>query len=127
MDVEEIIINLTIISQVERGNRLMTRGSYLNIEPRSIIPESIRRWNRQDNRNETLKRLNNVVNHAILILPTNGFQVKNYLQNSKQGIINLKETYSTCNQTCARLDILLDKINIALGEQEPEKVDESIE
>ena len=127
MDVEEIIINLTIISQVERGNRLMTRGSYLNIEPHSIIPESIRRWNRQDNRNETLKRLNNVVNHAILILPTNGFQVKNYLQNSKQGIINLKETYSTCNQTCARLDILLDKINIALGEQDPEKVGESIE
>ena len=125
MDVEEIIINLTIISQVERGNRLMTRGSYLNIEPRSIVPESIRRWNRQDNRNETLKRLNNVVNHAILILPTNGFRVKNYLEKSKQGIINLKETYSTCNQTCARLDILLDKINIAIGEQE--QVGETVE
>jgi hypothetical protein len=126
MDVEEIIINLTIISQIERGNRLMTRGSFLNIEPRSIIPESIRRWNRQDNRNETLKRLNNVVNHAILILPTNGFHVKSYLENSKQGIINLKETYSTCNQTCARLDILLDKIKLAIGEQEPHEIETDI-
>lgn len=123
MDVEEIIINLTIISQVEKGHRLMTRGSYLNIEPRSIIPESFRRWNRQDNRNETLKRLNNVVNHAILILPTNGFHVKNYLEKSKQGIINLKETYSTCNQTCARLDILLDKIRLAVGEESEDELE----
>ena len=115
MDVEEIIINLTIISQIEKGNRLMTRGSYLNIEPKALVPECIRRWNRQDNRDETIKRINNVVNHAITMLATPKFNVKCYLEKSKQGILNLKETYSTCNQTCARLDILLDKINTALG------------
>ena len=115
MDIEEIIVNLTIISQIERGNRLMTRGSFLNIEPKSFIPESIRRWNRQDNRNETIKRINNVINQSILILDNPNFQVKTYLEKSKQGISNLKETYSTCNQTCARLDILLDKITIAIG------------
>jgi len=37
--------------------------------------------------------------------------VKEYLEKSKVGISNLKETYATCNQTCARLDVILDKID----------------
>ena len=125
MDVEEIKVNLRVISQIERGQRLMTRGSYLNIEPKTLVPECIRRWNRQDNRNETLKRINNVVNHALLVLPHPELNIKSYLETSKQGIINLKETYSTCNQTCARLDIVLDKINQAIGTDkiDIEKVD----
>jgi hypothetical protein len=42
---------------------------------------------------------------------TDAFNIKDYLISSRDGITNLKETYSTCCQTCARLDIILDKIN----------------
>jgi hypothetical protein len=95
MDVEEIIINLKILQKLEKNQKLITRGAYLNVETTSLIPECLRRWNRQDNRAETLKKINTIVNAAIEL----------------DGIINLKETYSTCCQTCARLDIILDKIN----------------
>ena len=112
MDIEEIIINLKILQNLEKNQKLITRGAYLNIESPSLIPEFIRRWNRQDNRVETLKRINTIVNAAIENLDNNEtFNIKEYLIGSKEGINNLKETYSTCSQTCARIDIILDKIN----------------
>ena len=115
MDIEEIIINLKILQNLEKNQKLITRGAYLNIESPSLIPEFIRRWNRQDNRVETLKRINTIVNSAIENLDKNEiFNIKEYLVGSKEGINNLKETYSTCSQTCARLDIILDKINTVI-------------
>jgi hypothetical protein len=115
MDIEEIIINLKILQKLEKNQKIITRGAYLNIESPSLIPEFIRRWNRQDNRVETLKRINTIVNSAIENLDKNEtFNIKEYLIGAKEGINNLKETYSTCSQTCARLDIILDKINTVL-------------
>ena len=115
MDIEEIIINLKILQKLEKNQKLITRGAYLNIEAPSLIHEFIRRWNRQDNRVETIKRINTIVNSAIENLDKNEtFNIKEYLVGSKEGINNLKETYSTCSQTCARLDIILDKINTVL-------------
>jgi hypothetical protein len=112
MDVEEIIINLKILKNLEKNQKLITRGAYINVESSSLIPEFIRRWNRQDNRTETLKKINTIVNAAIeLMNKTDEFNIKNYLMESREGINNLKETYSTCCQTCARLDVILDKIN----------------
>jgi hypothetical protein len=113
MDIEEIIINLKILSQLDKNQKLITRGSYINIEGPSLIPEFIRRWNRQENRSETLKKINSIINSAIeLIDKDNKYDVKQYIINSKIGIQNLKETYATCSQTCARLDVILDKINL---------------
>ena len=60
MDIEETIINLKILQKLEKNQKLITRGAYLNIEPPSLIPEFIRRWNRQDNRHETLKKINTI-------------------------------------------------------------------
>ena len=82
------------------------------MESPSLVPEFLRRWNRQDNRTETLKKINTIVNTAIeLMNKTDLFNIKDYLMSARDGINNLKETYSTCCQTCARLDIILDKIN----------------
>jgi hypothetical protein len=39
-------------------------------------------------------------------------RIKLYLRKAKQGVINLKDTYSMCHQTCARLDTILDKITV---------------
>ena len=112
MDIEEIIINLKILQNLDKNQKIVTRGSYINIESPSVIPEFIRRWNRQENRVETIKKINNIVNAAIEnIDKDNVFNIKEYLTNAKTGILNLKETYSTCSQTCARIDIIIDKIN----------------
>ena len=42
--------------------------------------------------------------------PKKGYDLKVYLQNSITGLRNLKETYATCSQTKARLDVIINKI-----------------
>lgn len=155
MNTEEIFINLKVLESLNKNQKVISRGPYLNIEPNSIIPEFVRRWHRQDSRDEMLKKVNLVVNSAIEIiiktskerkpgtttdvvlgggLPGNEVGASHqlgqnasgeifgmssrredhnmivYLENSLQGIKNLKETYATCNQTCARLDVIINKI-----------------
>ena len=89
MDVEEIIINLKILQKLEKNQKLITRGAYLNVETTSLIPECLRRWNRQDNRAETLKKINTIVNAAIELMDkTDIFNIKDYLMSARDGIIN---------------------------------------
>ena len=161
MDIEEIYINLKVLESLDKNQKLISRGQYLNIEPVSIIPEAIRRWQRQDNRNETIKKINLIVNSAIEYIvkienkrpnrdndnkhgekkyeknekkeykkndnfledelfivnnDNNKHNMKDYLGNALVGIKNLKETYATCSQTCARIDVIINKINHVLEE-----------
>lgn len=160
MEIEEVYINLKVLENLNKNQKLISRGPYLNIEPNSIIPEAIRRWHRQDSRDEMLKKINLVVNTAIdyilqkrqiaqamethntslntmrqhtgirsqlsemsneknLLFGTEqhkeGHDMHIYLENALYGIKNLKETYATCSQTCARLDVIINKINHLLG------------
>ena len=153
MDKEEIYVNLKVLQGLDKNQKLVSRGAFLNVEPMSIIPEFLRRWHRQDNRNECLKKITLVVNSAIeYILRLNGTSItplnsmhwkgdqnlldieksnqqpvqninsdeinimKSYLEGSLKGINNLKETYATDTQTCARIDVILNKIkNILEG------------
>jgi hypothetical protein len=111
MEKEEIIINLKLLEKVQKNQKLVTRDSYLNIESESLVPECIRRWKRHDNRDESVKKINSIINAAILNLQQQPSDImKEYITKSATGIINLKETYSMCHQTCARLDMILDKI-----------------
>jgi hypothetical protein len=111
MEREEIIVNLKLLESVQKMQKLTTRDVFLNIEPPSLIPECIRRWKRQDGRDTTIKKINEIVNWSIEMIKTSkDTALKDYLIKSCTGIANLKETYATCKQTCARLDTILDKI-----------------
>ncbi len=125
MDIDEIVINLKLLETLDKNQKLVTRDAYLNIEPRSLIPEFVRRWNRQDNRNETIKKLNNIIIQGIKHMNDENlnYNMKEYLKRAMIGITNLKETYSTCSQTCARLDIILDKIRLSLDGYEGESLE----
>lgn len=91
------------------NTKLYTKGSYLNVEQPMFIPESLRRWYRQDSRDEAIKRIDRTISKAIAY---NDLPMKEYLKGAKTGITNMKETYSNCVQTVARLDTILDKIAI---------------
>ena len=127
MEPEEIIVNLNVLRQLKKGQKLNTRGAFLDIESTHLIPESIRRWRRQDTRNDMINSLNKIINSAIFLHRTDD-TILPYIVKSVPGIDNLKQTYSMCNQTCARLDMILDKIRKILpdkeilwsGEEEPE-------
>jgi hypothetical protein len=77
----------------------------------------VRRWYRQDSRDESIKRIDRTITKAIAYLAKERV-MHQYLKEAKVGILNMKETYSTCIQTMARLDTILDKIDLVCVGQE---------
>jgi hypothetical protein len=109
MDAEEVVVNLKVLGKVGKQQKIVTRDAYFNIEVKSIVPECVRRWKRGDDRNTTLLKINQLVKAAFKLLPDHP-EIKTYMVGSVQGLANLKETYSTCSQTCARLDAVMDRL-----------------
>ena len=114
VEYDEVAVNLKVIASIQVNTKLYTKGSYLNIEQPMFIPESVRRWYRQDSRDEAIKRIDRTISKAIAY---NDPVMREYLDSAKVGITNMKETYSTCVQTMARLDTILDKINSSSTDQ----------
>ena len=114
MEYEAIVVELKIIATIQIGMRLTTKSSYLNIEPSSLVPECLRRWKTGDSRYETVRKINIIINNAILNIQSP--QMKKYLHDAVTGIKNLQQTYSTDIQTVSRLDVIVDKINPYLEE-----------
>ena len=112
-EIDEILINLKVLESLEINKKLITRDTYLNVEPNKTMPEFIRRWWRQDDRNETLRKIDDVIEKALRLRKEKDKSevLDPYLINSIKGLRNLKQTYSLCVQTCARLDTIIAKIN----------------
>lgn len=112
---DELIINLKILSQLEKNRKLITKESYLNLESDNTIqvPESLKRWFRGDSRDESLKKIDNIIVKAIGMIDKYD-DLENYLKDSVIGLENLKDTYSKCTQTRARIDVIIEKINKAI-------------
>ena len=113
-EIDEVLINLKVLESLEINKKLVTRDTYLNVETDKIIPVSIRRWWRQDDRNETLRKIDDVVEKALRLRDDDKDKnevIDPYLINSIKGLRNLKQTYSLCVQTCARLETIISKIN----------------
>lgn len=113
-EIDEVLINLKVLESLEINKKLVTRDTYLNVETNQIIPVSIRRWWRQDDRNETLRKIDDVVEKALRLRDDDKDKnevIDPYLINSIKGLRNLKQTYSLCVQTCARLETIISKIN----------------
>ncbi len=121
VEYDEVVVNLKVIASITVNTKLYTKGAYLNIEQQSVVPESLRRWYRQDSRDDSIKRIDRTIAKAIAYLSKEKVMYQ-YLKEAKIGILNMKETYSTCVQTMARLDTILDKIGFCVG---PEKIDVS--
>ena len=112
-EIDEVLINLKVLESLEINKKLVTRDTYLNVETDKIIPVGIRRWWRQDDRNETLRKIDDIVDKALRLRDDKDKSevIDPYLIDSIKGLRNLKQTYSLCVQTCARLDTIIGKIN----------------
>ena len=115
---DEIVVNLKVIASITVNSRLYTKGSLLNLEQASIVPEAFRRWYRQDNRDEAIKKIDRIITKSMSYTTKNP-QVLQYLKDAKSGILNMKDTYSLCVQTSARLDTIIDKIDMITSPQKP--------
>jgi len=129
LEYDDVVVNLKVIASICVNTKLYTKGPYLNIEQPMFIPESVRRWYRQDSRDESIKRIDRTIARSIAYLEKDKDKEKQmamYLTDATKGIINMKDTYSSCVQTVARLDTILDKIQTSMvGIQvDDEKTDE---
>lgn len=113
---DELIINLKILSQLEKNRKLITKETYLNLESDQTfqVPESFRRWFRGDSRDESLKKIDNIIVKSINLVEKYS-ELEDYLKDSIIGLENLKDTYSKCTQTKARIDVIIEKINKAIN------------
>ena len=75
--------------------------------------DSIIKYNQLLACDECCSNVNNITNHDVNN-DNNKHNMKDYLGNALVGIKNLKETYATCSQTCARIDVIINKINHVL-------------
>ena len=115
VEYDEVVINLKVIASITVNSRLYTKGALLNLEQVSYIPLSVRRWYRQDSRDDAIKKIDRVITKAISFTKTSA--VIKYLKDAVAGILNMKDTYSACIQTSARLDTILDKIAIHVNNE----------
>lgn len=116
-------MNLKIIGTTPINTKISTRGQYLNHEPAGYVPESFRRWWVGDSREETIKKLDRIINRAILYLevidhPGTRLGLYALLESSMNGFVNIKDTYSTCIQTSARLETIIDKVTVVIVVEE---------
>jgi len=77
MDIEEIIINLKILEKIEINQKLITRDYLFEYRTSKFSARMFRRWNRQDNRNEAIKKINTIVNYGLIFYK----KTPNYLKN----------------------------------------------
>ncbi len=111
LEYDEVIVNLKVISSITVNSKLYTKGSLLNLEQPSVVPESLRRWYRQDSRDDSIKKIDRVITKAFTYKKET---ISKHLTDAKTGILNMKDTYSSCVQTSARLDTIIDKVNVYL-------------
>ena len=116
-EIDELCVNLTILSTTPINTKLSTTGVFLNHEASHYyIPISMKRWWMGDSREETIRKIERIVNKSILFCEVvnsdeTRSQLRDLLSKSISGINNIRETYSSCIQTSARIDTILTKIN----------------
>ena len=115
VDIEDIILNLKIISKIKQHEKLIVVNKTLVVDHR--IAQPICRWYTADNRKDTLDFITSVINSALEYTPQATHQVfdkdlvRNELLNTLTGLDNISATYKLDNLIIAKIDLIRDKIN----------------
>ena len=118
-NLEDILINIRLISKIEIGNKLIQNGKYINID-NNYFPSITRRYNKTD-RYKTIHFINFIINkgleyidnyikseeHKIVIL-----RLTNELRNANGGLFNLKQTYDNDKLIQSEIDVIIENIRL---------------
>ena len=114
-----LLINLRIISALLPHQKLNAKAELLTVEQLTWIPESFYRWFRGDTREICLRRLEELVAEAVLLVERAGNlndkkAQKKYLThiyNTVPGFQNLKQTYADDATTVAKIELFIEQAN----------------
>ncbi len=122
---ESIIINLKIICKIQKNNKIKrSKDGIISIENNGFYI-SIKRFLKNDSRKQSVTELNSIIEETFNIITkykNNESEMVTYkdqiismyndLNNSVNGLENLKFTYNKDNDISTRLEILIEKIKI---------------
>ena len=129
MTEDTVLLNLSIISQIQRGNKLNTTEDIIKIDNRYI--QSLFRFVDGDGRNKTVEKITAIVNDTFKHIDnifksentstgrTSYFmdnnsqklqQFKYNMENAGKGLENLKETYCYDITICSSIQQLIRKL-----------------
>ena len=124
---EDNISRLKFIGKIKKGDKVNIKDMY--VQPNNIITKINRSFVNVDNRNNTLsfiletikKSFDELLNHLIrskdnlfdLNISTN---MVLDLENSKVGLVNLKDTYNDDLMFCCKIDTIIQDIDARLDE-----------
>ena len=120
---EDIFVNLRLISKIEVGNKLIQTDKHVNID--NSYFQSITRWFKGNNRKDSMMFINVILtksfelNDKLLHEKSDEsaqilLRLNNDLKNSLNGLINLKQTYSSDKLVQSEIDVMIDNITSKL-------------
>lgn len=126
-------INLKILAKLPPYARLNTKNALFAIEPNNSWSTSfLWRFIRGDNRQDALKRIDDLVKsayelHGTLEDERDRESLLDHLRGAIGGMMGMKKTYEHDVQTIASIDRLLDKVHAGLPpDTEEEESDEEV-
>ncbi len=123
LTLEDVFVNLRLISKIEVGDKLIQTDKYVNIDTSFL--KFFTRWYYGTNRNNTLGFINVVllkafeINSKLLEEKTDEsvqilLRLTTDMKNSVNGLINLKHTYSSDKLIQSEIDVMIDNIRSKL-------------
>jgi hypothetical protein len=113
-DFENMLINLKVLQSLTTNVRLDTTETLFRIHSaRAWIPTFIKRWWAQQTRLTDITRVQALYQDATTLIQERHAQsdrIKQYLIQSKKGLLNLKTTYRNDPTVMALIDVILDSV-----------------
>ena len=114
-DIENMLINLKVLQSLNTNVRLDTTETLFRIHSAGAwVPTFLRRWWAQQNRLTDITRIQTLYQKAIKHVKekhADSARIKKYLDESKNGLTNLKTTYRNDPTVMALIDVILDSVD----------------
>jgi len=112
---ENMLINLKVLQALNTNVRLDTTETLFKIHSAGAwVPTFIKRWWAQQNRLTDITRIQTLYQMATRLVVERHPQserIRKYLNDSKQGLANLKTTYRNDPTVMALIDVILDSVD----------------
>jgi|UniRef100_A0A6C0BQR7 hypothetical protein len=117
MTLQDIWVDLKVISMLEPSRKLFFCDDGLALEPISYF-STIKRWLNNSNRRNVINRIKQRVEELERHFRSDEFTDNNWIKNEiidildkvKQGLLNLQETYTGDSQVKANIDLLIARL-----------------
>lgn len=111
-----VLVNLDVISKLEKMDKLNTYYQNFSREKPSMLT-SLSRWVRSDDQMKTCLALEELINTCISLIRNHEYdenssvKLVRYLMASRQGLDNLRYTYSDNEITYAMLTLIIETVD----------------